>query len=150
MHSCKECQFSLHVYNNGSGLNCWQILIFTSAYALIFRHRRFGSLFWLLWVLIRSLFHKKWVLTGSLSQSLGVFISFRGSAYCTWDLPPLVVVFIQLSPDWTTSSQVGSLWRSTRTVYSQSGFLSRANWCRRCSQKSRDWWRIQGIAVTWG
>ena len=57
----------------------------------------------------------------------------------------LVVVAIQLSPDWATFSQVGSLWRSTRTVYSQSGFLSRANWCRRCSQKSRDWWRIQGI-----
>ena len=58
-HSRKECQFSLHVYNNGSGLNCWQILIFTYAYALIFIHRRFGSLFWLLGVLIGSLFHKK-------------------------------------------------------------------------------------------
>ena len=58
-HSRKECQFRLHVYNNGSGLNCWQILIFTYAYALIFIHRRFGSLFWLLGVLIGSLFHKK-------------------------------------------------------------------------------------------
>ena len=69
--------------------------------------------------------------------------------YCTWDLPapPLVVVAIQLSPDWATFSQVGSLWRSTRTVFSQSGFPSRANWCRRCSLKSRDWWRIQGISV---
>ena len=40
----------------GSGLHCWQILIFTYAYALIFIHRRFGSLFWLLGVLIGSLF----------------------------------------------------------------------------------------------
>ena len=70
LHSRKECQFSLHVYNNGSGLNCWQILIFTYAYALIFIHRRFGSLFWLLGVLIGSLFHKKmgpyWVLISKL------------------------------------------------------------------------------------
>ena len=36
-------------------------------------------LFWLLGVLIGSLFHKKWVLIGSLSQSLGVLISFRDS-----------------------------------------------------------------------
>ena len=79
LHSRKECQFSLHVYNNASGLNCWQMLIFTYVYALIFIHRRFGSLFWLLRVLIGSLFHKKWVHIGSLSQSLGVFISFRGS-----------------------------------------------------------------------
>ena len=55
----KKCQFSLHVYNNGSGLNCWQILIFTYAYALIFIHRRFGSLSWLLGVLTGSLFPKK-------------------------------------------------------------------------------------------
>ena len=54
-------------------------MIFTYAYALIFIHRRFGSLFWLLGVLIGSLFHKKWVLIGSLSQSLGVPISFGGS-----------------------------------------------------------------------
>ena len=50
----------------GSGLHCYQFLIFTYAYALIFIHRCFGSLFWLLGVLIRSLFHKKrgpyWVL----------------------------------------------------------------------------------------
>ena len=32
---------------------------FTYAYTLIFIHRRFGSLFWLLGVLIGSLFHKK-------------------------------------------------------------------------------------------
>ena len=64
----------------GSGLHCYQILIFTYAYALIFIHRCFGSLFWLLGVLIRSLFHKKGVLIGSLSQSLGVLISFRDSA----------------------------------------------------------------------
>jgi len=53
-----------------SGLNFWQILIFTYAYALIFIHRRFGSLFWLLGVLIGSLFHKKmgpyWVLISKL------------------------------------------------------------------------------------
>ena len=50
----------------GSGLHCYQFFIFTYAYALIFIHRCFGSLFWLLGVLIRSLFHKKrgpyWVL----------------------------------------------------------------------------------------
>ena len=59
----------------GSGLHCWQILNFTYAYALIFIHRRFGSLFWLLGVLI-----------GSLSQSLGVLISFGGSGLVvlTW------------------------------------------------------------------
>ena len=54
----------------GSGLHCWQILIFTYAYALIFIHRRFGSLFWLLRFLIGSLFHKKmgpyWVLISKL------------------------------------------------------------------------------------
>ena len=70
-HSRKECQLSLHVYifaGIGSGLHYWQILIFTYAYALIFIHRRFGSLFWLLGVLI-----------GSLFQSLGVLFSFGGS-----------------------------------------------------------------------
>ena len=81
LHSRKECQFSLHVYNNGSGLNCWQILIFTYVYALIFIHRRFGSLFWLLRVLIGSLFHKKWVLIGSLSPSFGVLFSFGASVF---------------------------------------------------------------------
>ena len=50
-----------------------------------------------------------------------------------------------LLSDWASFSQVGSLWRLTPTVYSQNGFLSRGNWCRRCSQKSRDWWRIQGV-----
>ena len=54
----------------GSGLHCWQILICTYAYALIFIHRRLGSLFWLLGVLIGSLFHKKmgpyWVLISKL------------------------------------------------------------------------------------
>ena len=68
-NQCQECQFSLHVQNkqlfcslrpslllemvsilvgNGSVLHCWQILIFTSAYALNFINRHFGSLFWLL------------------------------------------------------------------------------------------------------
>ena len=47
------------VYNNGSGLNCSLILIFTYAHALIFIHRSLGSLFLLLRVLIGSLFHKK-------------------------------------------------------------------------------------------
>jgi len=60
----------------GSGLHCYQFFIFTYAYALIFIHPCFGSLFWLLGVLIRSLFHKK---KGSLSQRLGVLISFGGS-----------------------------------------------------------------------
>ena len=45
-------------------------------YASIFIHRCFGSLFMVLGVLIRSLFHKK---KGSLSQRLGVLISFGGS-----------------------------------------------------------------------
>ena len=68
----------------GSGLHCYQFFIFTYAYALIFIHRCFGSLFWLLGVLIRSLFHKKGVLIGSLSQKLGVLISFGGSALVQW------------------------------------------------------------------
>ena len=50
----------------GSGLHCYQFLIFTYAYALIFIHRCFGSLFRLL----GSLFHKKmgshWVLISKL------------------------------------------------------------------------------------
>ena len=69
-HSRKECQFSLIFAGIGSSLHCWQILIFTYAYVLIFIHRRFGSLFWLLGVLIGSLFHKKvgpyWVLISKL------------------------------------------------------------------------------------
>ena len=61
------------VYNNGSSLNCWQILIYTYAYALIFIHCPFGSLFWLLGVLIGYLFfHKKtglyWVLISKLGD----------------------------------------------------------------------------------
>ena len=56
LRSRKESLFSLHEYHNGSGLHCWQTLIFTYAYALIFINRRFGSLFWLLggpyWALI--------------------------------------------------------------------------------------------------
>jgi len=43
----------------GSVLKCWQILAFTSAYALNFINRRFGSLFWLPRVPIGSLFHEK-------------------------------------------------------------------------------------------
>ena len=56
----------------GSGLHCWQILIFTYAYALIFIHRHFGSLFWLLGVLI-GFFSQK---NGSL---LGPYIKAGGS-----------------------------------------------------------------------
>ena len=43
----------------GSVLRCWQILVFTSAYALNFINRRFGSLFCLPRVPIGSLFHEK-------------------------------------------------------------------------------------------
>ena len=59
VHSRKECQFSLIFAGIGSGLQCQQILIVTYAYALIFIHCCFGSLFWPLGVLIGSLFHKK-------------------------------------------------------------------------------------------
>ena len=76
MYTLADLYISYDIYNNGSGLNCWQILIFTYVYALIFIHSRFGSFYWLLRVLIGSLIHKK---NGSLSQSLGVFISFRDS-----------------------------------------------------------------------
>ena len=62
--------YTCMLWNYASGLHCWQIFIFTYAYALIFIHRRFGSLFWLLGVLIGSLFHKKmgpyWVLISKL------------------------------------------------------------------------------------
>ena len=55
-----------------SGLHCWQILIFTYVYALIFIHRGFGFLFWLMGVLIGSLFHRKmgpyWVLISKLGR----------------------------------------------------------------------------------
>ena len=60
--SRKECQFSLIFAGIGSGLHCYHFFIFTYAYALIFIHHRFGSLFWLLGVLFGSLFHQKWVL----------------------------------------------------------------------------------------
>ena len=43
----------------GSGLHCYQFFYFYLCFALIFIHRCFGSLFWLLGVLIGSLFHKK-------------------------------------------------------------------------------------------
>ena len=43
----------------GSGLHYWRILIFTYAYALIFIHRNFGSLFWLLGGLLGPYF-KAW------------------------------------------------------------------------------------------
>ena len=77
--------------------HCWHILIITYAYALIFIHRRFGSLFWLLGVLIGSLFHKKmgpylkaWgsllvletVLKGRIPCNLPSAISERGKAQC--------------------------------------------------------------------
>ena len=70
VHSRKECQFSLIFAGIGSSLQCQQILILTYAYALIFIHRCFGSLFWLLGVLVGSLFHQKmgpyWVLISKL------------------------------------------------------------------------------------
>ena len=78
-----HCHYTCMLWNDASRVHhyghCWQILIITYAYALIFMHRRFGSLFWQLGVLIGSLFHKKWVLIGSLSQRLGVLISFGDS-----------------------------------------------------------------------
>ena len=50
----------------GFVLHCWQILVFSSAYALNFIYRRFGSLFWLSRVPVGSLFHENlgpyWVL----------------------------------------------------------------------------------------
>ena len=42
-----------------SVLHCWQFLVLTSAYALNFINRCFGSLFWLPRVPIGSLFHEK-------------------------------------------------------------------------------------------
>ena len=56
-HSCNKCQCSLISAGIGSGLHCWQILISTYAYALIFvLGPYFGC-----WrsFLIGSLFHKK-------------------------------------------------------------------------------------------
>ena len=65
----------------GSGLHCYQFLIYTLCLRINFHT-------WSFWVLILAaggpywvlISQKKWVLIGSLSQSLGVFISFRGSA----------------------------------------------------------------------
>ena len=39
--------------------HCWQILVFSSSFALNFINRPFGSLFWLPRVPIGSLFHEK-------------------------------------------------------------------------------------------
>ena len=61
----------------GSGLHCYQFFIFTYAYALIFIHRCFGSLFWLLGVLIRSLFHKKWSLLGPYLKAWGSLLDLE-------------------------------------------------------------------------
>ena len=72
-HSRKEFQSSLIFAGIGYGLHSWQILIFTYAYALIFIHRRFGSLFWLLGVLIGSFFSQR---NGSL---LGPYLKPWGS-----------------------------------------------------------------------
>ena len=58
----------------GSGLHCWQILIFTYAYALIFIHRHFGSLFWLLGVLISP---KSGSLLGPYLKAWGSFLVFE-------------------------------------------------------------------------
>ena len=44
---------------------------------------------------------------------------------------------------WACSSRVVSWWRSTRTVSSRSGSQSLANWCRRCSRRSKGWWRTK-------
>ena len=51
-------------------------LIFTYAYALIFIHRRLGSLFLLLRVLIGSLFHKKMGPCWALISKLGGLYQF--------------------------------------------------------------------------
>ena len=60
----------------GSVLHCWQNLVFTSAYALNFINRRFGSLFWLLRVPIGSLFHEKlgpyWVIFLSMKVPISL------------------------------------------------------------------------------
>ena len=78
-HPRKECQFSLAWFRSTLLAN----FDFTYAYALIFMNRHFGSLFWLLRSLLGPYFTKKWVLIGSLSQSLGVLTSFGGSAFLT-------------------------------------------------------------------
>ena len=46
----------------GSGLYCWQILVFTHAYALMSIHRSFGPYFGCWWSLLGPYFTKKWVL----------------------------------------------------------------------------------------
>ena len=58
----------------GSGLHCWQILIFTYAYALIFIHRRS------FWVLILAAGGPYWVLISQENGSLlGPYLKAGGS-----------------------------------------------------------------------
>ena len=67
----------------GSGLHCWPILMFSYAYTLIFRHCRFGSLFWLLGVLIGTLFHKKWVLKSPYLKARGSYLVLEAVLKCS-------------------------------------------------------------------
>ena len=95
MSNYLHCYYTCMLWNYASGLHCWQIFIFTYAYALIFIHRRFGSLFWLLGVLNGYLFHKKiGSLSHTMSHSLGALISFGVSAngYCL--LKPNLTSFV--------------------------------------------------------
>ena len=75
-HSFKECQFS-HICTHWF----WFTLLANFDFYIRLRINFHTSSFWVLILAARGpYFTKKWVLIGSLSQSLGVLFSFWGSA----------------------------------------------------------------------
>ena len=80
-----HCHYTCMLWNDASRVHhyghCWQILIITYAYALFFIHRRYGSLFWLLRVLIGSLFHKK---MGPYLKALGSLLVLEAVRLKRW------------------------------------------------------------------
>ena len=117
-HSRKEFQFTLHVYifaGIGSGLHCWQILIFTHAYVLTVNFHTSSC-----WVLILAAEGPYWVLhftengsflIKSISQGLGVLLSFEGSEVHSHSCIHIQNTCYQL---FTLACNANSFWKSNR------------------------------------
>ena len=74
--------FALFPKGKGSlFVQCWQILVFTSAYALNFMNRRLGPYFDCWGSLLGPYFMKSWVPIGSLFLSMKVPISLGNSVF---------------------------------------------------------------------
>ena len=71
--ACKQQWFRFKVFSNFDFYLCLRTNFHTSSFRVLIFAASAPY-----WVLISQ---KKWVLIGSLSQSLGVFISFRGSGH---------------------------------------------------------------------